>query len=99
MVVWYLSSVSEKEVDKIETNLQEYTDKKAVLGKQILQRRSKIAKLNKEIDNLEKEKAETSWEKSLPTKEMIDEEATKGVEHAEAALKPRRETNSLEEIL
>lgn len=29
---------------------------------------------------------------------MLDEEATKGVEHAEAALKPGHEINSLEEI-
>lgn len=97
-VVWDLSSASEQEVDKLETKLREYTDKNFVLDEQIAQCRAKIAELNEEIENLEKEKVELAWENSLPTRKMIDEEATKGVEHVEVTLNPGLEINSLEEI-
>ena len=97
-VVWDLSSASEQEVDKLETKLQEYTDKNFVLDEQIAQCRAKIAELNKEIENLEKEKVEVAWENSLPARKMIDEEATKGVEHVEVTLNLGFEINSQEEI-
>lgn len=35
IVAWDLSSASEQEVDKLETKLQEYTDKNVVLDDQI----------------------------------------------------------------
>lgn len=38
------------------------------------------------------------WEESLPTREMIDEKDTRGVEHAEIALNLGLEINCLEEI-
>lgn len=97
-VAYDLSSASEQEVDKLKTRLQEYTDKKALLDDQIAQRRENIVELNKEIDNLEKEKNELVWEKSLPTREMIDKEAIKGVEHVEVTLNLGLEINSLEEV-
>lgn len=92
-----LSSASEQEVDKLKTKLQEYTDKKDLLDDQTSQHRANISKLNKEIINLEWEKVKVAWEYSLPTREMIDEESPKGVEHAEDALNLGLEINSLEE--
>lgn len=91
-IAWDLSSAFEQEVDKLETKLQEYTDKKALLDNQIAQRQKNIAELNKEIDNLEREKVELTWEKSLPTREMIDKEAIKGIEHAKVSLNLGRES-------
>lgn len=53
--------------------------------------------MTKEIENLEKQKDEFSWEKSLPTREIIDQEATKGVKYSEVALNLGLEIESLEE--
>lgn len=98
IVAWELSSASEQEVSKLKTKLQKYTDKKDLLEDQIAQCRAKMTKLNKHIDNLEKEKFELVWERSLPTREMIDEEVTRGIEHAKVGLNLGLEINSLEEI-
>ena len=95
-VAWDASSTSEHEVNKLEAKLQYYTDKKASIDDKIAHRRVKIFELNKEIEHLEKEKVELAWERSLPTREMIGKEATRGVEHAEAALNLGLEVNSLE---
>ena len=95
-VAWDLSSAFEQEVDKLEIKLQEYIDKKALLDDQIVQGRAKILELNREIENMEKEKYELAWKKSLPTREMTEEEATRGVELAEAALNLGLKINSLE---
>lgn len=92
-----LSGAFEKEVDKLETKLKEYTDKKASIDKQITQYRAEILEFTKEIDNLEKQKAEIAWDKSLPTREIINQEATKDVEHAEVSLNLGLEVESLEE--
>lgn len=97
VVAWDLSDVSEKEVDKLETKLQEYTDEKTSLDEQISQQRAKILELSKEIGNLEKHKVGLAWEKSLPTREVIDQKAIKGVEHAEVALNLGLEVESMEE--
>lgn len=94
-MAWDLSGAPEQEFDKLETKLHEYTDKEALLDGQIAQRRAKIVELNKEIDNLEKQKVELAWEKYIPTREMIDEEAAKGVEHVDVSLNVGLEINSL----
>lgn len=86
IVVWDLSGALKKEVDMLENWLQEYLDKMASLDEQISNRCTWIVKLTKEIDNLEKQKVELAWEKSLPTREIINQKATKDVEHSEAAL-------------
>lgn len=83
IVVLDLSGASEKEVDRLENQLQEYLDKKASFDDQISSRRARISKLNKEIENLEKQKDELEWEKSLLIRETTDQEATRGVEHGE----------------
>lgn len=57
-----------------------------------------ILELSKEINNLDKEKAKLASGWALPTKEMIDVEATKGVEHTERTLKLGMEIMSLEEL-
>lgn len=53
--------------------------------------------MTKEIDNLEKQKAELVGEKSLPIQEIIDQKATKGVKHVEVSLNLGPEVESLEE--
>lgn len=53
--------------------------------------------MTKEIGNLENQKAELTWDKSLPTREIIDQEAAKGVKHVEASLHLGHEIESLEE--
>lgn len=85
-VAWDLSNAYEKEVYNLETELREYLDKKASLDEQISERHARVAKLTKEIHNLEKQKAELVWEKSLSTWDIIDQKATKGVKHTEVAL-------------
>lgn len=62
-VAWDASSVSEQEVEKLEAKLQEYKDNKTLLDNQIAHCQAKILELNKEIDNLEKQKVELAWEK------------------------------------
>ena len=97
IVVWDLSGVFKKEVDMLENWLQEYLDKMASLDEQISNRCTWIAELTKEIDNLEKQKVELAWEKSLPIREMIDKEAIRGIQYAEVALNLGLGINSLEE--
>lgn len=94
---WYLSGAFEKEADRLETQLQEYLDKKASFNDQISSCRARIVKLNKESENMEKKKAELEWEKSLPTRETIDQEAIRGVEHGEVSLQMGNKVNILEE--
>lgn len=50
-----------KKIDKLETKLQEYTNKKASFDEDITQRHAKILEFTKEIDNSEKQKAELAW--------------------------------------
>lgn len=97
VVSWDLSNAHEKEVNKLENKLQEYTDKKASLDKHISQCRAKILELTKEIVNLEKQKVELAREKSLDTRETIYQEATKGVEHVEVVINLGLEIDYLEE--
>lgn len=85
-VAWDASDASEKQVYKLKAKLHEYKDKKAFFDGKNSQRCTKILELTKEIDKLEKQKVELGWEKSLPTQEITDQEATKGVEHVEVAL-------------
>lgn len=83
---WDLSGAFEKEVDRLENQLQEYLDKKSSFDDKISSCRARISELNKEITNLEKKKSELEWEKSFPTRETIDQEVTRGVKHGEVTL-------------
>lgn len=55
---WDLSGASEKEVDKLENQLQDYLDKKASFDDKISNHHARIAELTKEIEILEKQKVE-----------------------------------------
>lgn len=50
-----------------------------------------------EIKKFEKQKVEVGLKQLLPTREIIDQEETKGVEHSETALRLGTEVDSLEE--
>lgn len=56
IVAWDLSGSFDKDFDKLDNQLQEYLDKKASFNDQILNRRSRIAELSKEIESLETQK-------------------------------------------
>lgn len=56
VAAWDLSSAIEKEADKLENQLQEYLDKKALFDDQISSCRILIAELTKEIEGLEEQK-------------------------------------------
>lgn len=70
-MVWDLSEASKKEADRLETQLQEYLDKKASFDDQISSRHARISKLSKEIENLEKQNVELEWENHCPLEILL----------------------------
>lgn len=68
-----MSGASKKDVDKLENQLQEYLDNKDSFDDQISSCHARISEINKESEILKKQKDELEWDKSLPTRDIIDQ--------------------------